>query len=69
MDLLRGSVAYDEETFASVIAALSSEEEWRRVSDESYAQAQRLTWDRTLDPLDTLLRELPDRTAVIKERQ
>jgi hypothetical protein len=57
IDLLRGSVAYDEHTFCSVIGALSKEEEWRRVSDEAYAQAQRLTWDQTLRPLDTFLRE------------
>lgn len=64
MDLLRGSVAYDESTFASVINALSNEEEWRRVSDEAYAQAGRLTWDKTLEPLDALLRELQSRPAV-----
>jgi hypothetical protein len=57
MDLLRGSVAYDEDTFSSVIDALSSEDEWRRVSDEAYSQAQRLTWDQTLRPLDGLLSE------------
>lgn len=55
MDLLRGSVAYDEDTFASLIAAVSNEEEWRRVSDEAYAQAQRLTWGQTLRPLEALL--------------
>jgi hypothetical protein len=55
MDLLRGSVPYSERTFASVIGTLSNEEEWRRVSDEAYAQAQRLTWDKTLRPLKTLL--------------
>jgi hypothetical protein len=57
MDLLRGSVAYDERTFSSVIGALSNAEEWRRVSDEAYAQAHRLTWDETLRPLETFLRE------------
>ena len=55
MDLLRGSVPYDENSFVSVIRALSDEAEWKRVSDEAYAQAQRLTWDQTLRPLDTLL--------------
>ena len=55
MDLLRGSVAYDESTFASVIASLSNAEEWQRWSDESYAQANRLTWDRTLQPLEDML--------------
>jgi hypothetical protein len=57
MDLIRGSVSYDEHTFTSVIDALSNEDEWRRVSDEAYAQAQQLTWDETLRPLDALLRE------------
>jgi hypothetical protein len=56
MDLLRGSVAYDEHTFCSVIDALSKRSEWQRVSDEAYAQAERLTWDQTLRPLDALLR-------------
>jgi hypothetical protein len=55
MDLLRGSVPYDEESFVSVIRALSNEAEWKRVADAAYAQAQRLTWDQTLRPLDTLL--------------
>jgi hypothetical protein len=55
MDLLRGSVPYDEESFVSVVRGLSDEAEWKRVSDEAYAQAQRLTWDQTLRPLDTLL--------------
>jgi hypothetical protein len=57
MDLLRGSVAYDEDTFASVVGALSKRDEWQRVSDEAYVQAERLTWDRTLCSLDDLLRE------------
>jgi hypothetical protein len=55
MDLIRGSVPYHEESFLSVIRALSNEAEWQRVSDEAYAQAQRLTWDHALRPLDSLL--------------
>lgn len=55
MSLLRGSVAYDEDTFLAVVDALSDENEWRRVSDEAYAQAQRLSWDETLRPLETVL--------------
>jgi hypothetical protein len=57
MDLLRGSVPYDEHSFLEVIDSLSNEEEWTRVSEEAYAQAQRLTWDETLRPLDAFLRE------------
>jgi len=52
MDLIRGCVPYDEDTFLPAIERLSDEEEWRRVSDEAYAQAQELTWERTLEPLE-----------------
>jgi hypothetical protein len=57
MDLLRGCVAYDEDTFLSVIERLSEEEEWQRVSDEAYAQARELTWERTLQPLEDALHD------------
>jgi hypothetical protein len=55
LDLLRGSVPYTEETFTEVIDALGTEAAWRAVSDEAYAQGERLAWDRTLEPLDALL--------------
>jgi hypothetical protein len=55
LDLLRGSVPYEEHTFLSVIDELSNEEGWQRMSDTAYAQAQRLTWDETLRPLEVLL--------------
>jgi hypothetical protein len=57
MDLLRGSVPYEEDTFLSAIGMLSDEGEWQRVSDEAYAQAQELTWERTLQPLEDALRD------------
>lgn len=57
LDLLQGSVPYEEETFTSVVAALSDERAWRRKSDEAYAQAGRLTWDETLRPLESWLQE------------
>jgi hypothetical protein len=57
MDLIRGCVPYDEDTFLSVIERLSDEQEWRRVSDEAYAQALELTWERTLQPLENALRD------------
>ncbi len=57
MELLRGCVPYDEDTFASVIERLSDEREWQRVSDEAYAQAQELTWERTLQPLEEALHD------------
>ena len=55
LDLLRGSVTYEEETFVARIEALSDETAWRAQSDEAYAQAERLTWDKTLSPLLELL--------------
>ena len=60
---LGGSLPYDEQNFLAVIEALNNEEEWRRMSDEAYAQAQRLAWDETLRPLDRLLGELPSASA------
>ena len=61
MELLRGTVAYDEHTFLSIIRALAHEQEWQRRSDEAYSQAQRLAWAETLQPLEVLLRGLPKR--------
>jgi hypothetical protein len=57
MHLIRGCVPYDEDTFLSAIDRLSDEREWRRVSDEAYAQALELTWERTLQPLENALRD------------
>jgi hypothetical protein len=63
LDLLQGSIPYDEDTFVSVIESLSRQDGWTRASEKSYAQAQRLTWDKTLEPLDRWLRQLPERRA------
>jgi hypothetical protein len=60
LELLRGSVPYDEETFMDVIDALSEEGEWLRMSNEAYAQAQGLAWEETLRPLETLLSSSQD---------
>jgi len=57
LDLLDGSLPYDEQSFLAVIDALGAETEWRRMSDRAYAQAQRLAWDVTLSPLESLLAE------------
>ena len=61
MELLRGSIPYDEDDFASVVAAFSSQEAWQQKSDEAYAQAEALTWEKTLSPLGAFLRDLPER--------
>lgn len=57
LDLLRGSVPYTEDTFAEVVAGLSDPRRWQRTADEAYAQARRLDWHRTLEPLRRLLEE------------
>jgi len=56
---LRGSLAYTEATFRETIDRLSDAARWRKFSDSAYAQAHELTWDRTLGPLESLLRDLP----------
>ncbi len=63
LELLRGSVPYEEETFTAVIEAMGEPAEWQRSSDEAYEQAMQLTWERTLQPLDDVLREGSDREA------
>lgn len=60
MELLRGSIPYDEDDFGSVVKAFSSEEAWQRKSDEAYAQAEALTWEKTLSPLGAMLRDLSE---------
>ncbi len=59
MELIQGCVAYEEDTFVEVVKSLADPAEWQRVSDEAYAQARDLTWERTLWPLDAALRD-PD---------
>jgi hypothetical protein len=61
LDLLRGSVPYEEETFSAVMESLNNEDDWRRLSDKAYAQAQQLSWDKTLQPLEGLLGAASDR--------
>lgn len=55
LDLLRGSVPYTEDSFASVVDGLSGPDRWQPVADQAYEQAQRLDWNRTLEPLEELL--------------
>jgi hypothetical protein len=52
---LAGSLPYEEDTFASVVATHGEAGSWQQASDEAYEQARRLTWDTTLRPLETLL--------------
>lgn len=59
LELLRGSVAYDEQTFADVVGSLSSAGNWHSASDDAYAQAQQLKWSTTLRPLEALVEGSP----------
>ena len=58
LDLLHGSVPYSEANFRDVVASLSEEGIWRQLSNEAYAEAERRSWDRSLEPLENLLRFL-----------
>jgi hypothetical protein len=57
MELIKGSIPYDEDTFLAAIERLSDPGEWQRASDEAYAQAQELTWEKTLAPLERVLED------------
>src|SRR5205085_11806190 len=60
IELLEGSIPYDELSFLSAVETLRDEGRWHAVSDKAYAQAQQLSWDRTLRPLDDVLAALSD---------
>ena len=55
LDRLQGSVPYDEESFTCVLAQLSDERTWTRMSENAYDQARRLSWPITLEPLASIL--------------
>jgi hypothetical protein len=55
LDLLRGSVPYDEATYPDVVASLSDEDEWCRMSDLAYEQSKVYSWDRTLEGLEGMI--------------
>jgi hypothetical protein len=57
MELIKGCVPYEEDTFTAAIDRLSDPEVWQRVSDEAYAQAEELSWERTLAPLERALED------------
>jgi len=67
LDLLRGSLPYEEDNFRAIIDAHSDQDSWQRASDKAYAQAERLTWSDTLAPLEAMLRELPPRATRVRD--
>jgi hypothetical protein len=63
LNLIQGSFPYDEETFVEVVEDLSKPEQWQAASDAAYEQGVRLSWNRTLQPLDDLLSTVGPRIA------
>jgi hypothetical protein len=52
---LAGSLPYEERNFLTVADQYSGKHDWQRASDEAYAQAQCLTWERTLAAMESVL--------------
>jgi len=63
LDLLAGSLPYNEATFRSVVDAMADESRWKSLSDQAYDQAIRLDWDSTLRPLESIIAGLDQRPA------
>jgi hypothetical protein len=57
IELLEGSIQYDEGSFLAKVEMLADEDFWQQTSDQAYEQAKRLAWDVTLLPLASLLEE------------
>ena len=55
LDLIKGSVPYDKESYPEVVARMSDEDEWTRMSDLAYEQSKALSWDRTLEGLERMV--------------
>ncbi|MET9734066.1 hypothetical protein ABZZ79_26460 [Streptomyces sp. NPDC006458] len=54
---LGGTFLYTENDFASHVEAMRDERRWQQASDAAYAQARLFSWDRTLRPLQELLKD------------
>lgn len=55
LDLLAGSIPYDESTFARCIDELADPVRWQSLSEQAVHQARALAWENTLEPLVGLL--------------
>ncbi len=55
LDLIGGSIPYNENSFLAQIERYSDEGEWQNKSNEAYEQAMRLDWDITLRPLEKII--------------
>lgn len=57
LDLLKGSIPYNESTFLDLIEKYSDEDEWNKMSDVAYQQAKNLDWNITLRNLDGIIQK------------
>lgn len=55
------SIPYNVDNFLSQVAKYSVKEEWQRMSDKAYEEAQKLDWNITLQPLAKII-ETYDKT-------
>lgn len=60
LDGLDGSVPYDESDFLDIVDVFRDPAHWLAASDAAYSQAQRLSWETVLEPLDEIVAALPD---------
>jgi len=57
LELIKGSIPYNEADFLDMMDLYSDEDEWNRMSDMAYGQAQRLDWDITLKELEDIVQK------------
>jgi len=55
LELIGGSIPYNEDNFLQQVERYSDQAEWQAKSDEAYEQAKRLDWDITLRPLEKII--------------
>jgi hypothetical protein len=57
LDLLRGSVPYERASFVATVERFADPVAWQGLADDAYAQAREYEWERTLQPLDSIIAE------------
>ncbi len=57
LDILKGSILYNEYTFSDLLEKYSYEDEWNKMSNISYQQAKNLDWNITLKNLDKIIQK------------
>jgi hypothetical protein len=57
---------YNEHTFTKVLGAVAAETKWRQMSEAALSVASNLQWVNTLQPLQEIIEDRGDATAIIK---